>query len=95
MLHTREILIRTIHTDQDHRVEVVGTPDMPLDVAAGHIRQYGSVPIAMTFTDNDRTHATEDSESVQAAYSAAFDPNDGVKRHAACDECRMLTTMLY
>lgn len=68
---------------------------MPLDVAADQRRQYGSFPIAVTFTDNDRSPATEDSEPVQAAYSAAFDPTDGVKRHAACDECRMLTMLSY
>lgn len=62
---------------------------MPVDVAATHIRQYGSVPIAMTFTDNDRNPVPDDLEPTQATYSAAFDPNDGIKRHAACDECRM------
>lgn len=66
---------------------------MPLDIATHHMQEYGSYPIARTFGENDRTSANEAPESVQATYSAAFDPSDGIKRHAACDECRMLSIM--
>lgn len=67
---------------------------MPLDVAADNIRQYGSMPISMTFTDNDHAQESNDTEPVQPVYSAAFDADNGLKRHAACDECRMLTITL-
>lgn len=73
---------------------LVETLSMPLDIATANMTQYGSYPIAVTFTDNDCSPVNGDSEPMQAAYSAAFDPNDGVKRHAACDECRMLITLL-
>lgn len=63
---------------------------MPLDVAADHIRQFGSVPIAVTFTNNDDANRSGEPDTVQPAFSAAFDADDQVKRHAACDECRTL-----
>lgn len=60
---------------------------MTMDVAIENVRRFGQYPFASTFANND---SVQDDVS-QPAYSAAFDPDDGIKRHAACDEC---STML-
>lgn len=63
---------------------------MSLEVARDNINRYGGYPLAGTFANNDDVLDLAETETSQPAYSAAFDANDGIKRHAACDECRML-----
>lgn len=60
---------------------------MALDIALNNIGRYGQYPSAMTFANND--NVADLADSTKPAYSAAFDAQDGIKRHAACDECRM------
>lgn len=62
---------------------------MSVDVARDNIRRYGEYPLALSFANNDNVDSPGD--LTQQAYSAAFDPEEGIRRHAACDECRMLT----
>lgn len=57
-----------------------------MSAAENHAR-YGNYPFAHTFSHNDDVPDLDD--AAQPTYSAAFDAADGVKRHAACDECRM------
>jgi len=61
---------------------------MSLDIARYNISHYGGYPLAGTFANND--NVADLAGTSQPAYSAAFDGTDGIKRHAACDECRML-----
>ncbi len=61
---------------------------MSLDVARANIDRYGQFPVAGTFATNDSV--IDRPEASEPAYSAAFDPDGGIRRHAACDECRML-----
>lgn len=61
---------------------------MSVDIARNNISRYGHYPSAMTFANND--HVADLADSTKPAYSAAFDVQDGIKRHAACDECRMI-----
>jgi len=63
---------------------------MSLDVARDNMDRYGGYPLADTFANNDDVLGLAATGTSQPAYSAAFDANDGTKRHAACDECRML-----
>ena len=62
---------------------------MSLDAARDLMGRYGQIPLAGTFANND--NVTDLVETSEPAYSAAFDANDGTKRHAACDECRTLS----
>lgn len=59
---------------------------MSLDVARANMSRYGHYPSAMTFANND--NVADLADSTKPAYSAAYDAQDGIKRHAACDECR-------
>ena len=60
---------------------------MSVDVARENRSHYGDYPYAITFANND--NMADHPELTEPAYSAAFDPDDSIKRHAACDECRM------
>lgn len=60
---------------------------MSVGIARANVERYGNYPLSSTFASND--NVTDLGDTAQPAYSAAFDPNDGIKRHAACDECRM------
>lgn len=60
---------------------------MSLDVARDNMGRYGEYPLAGTFAIND--NAVDLLETSQPAYSGAFDPSNDIRRHAACDECRM------
>lgn len=66
---------------------------MSVEVAASNIIRYGQYPMAMTFSNNDGVPDLTDSDSTRPAYSAAYDPSENVKRHAACDECRMPSSL--
>lgn len=59
---------------------------MSLDIAVNNLQRFGNYPTAMTFASNDKV---DDPEVTDLKFSAAFDPTEHVKRHAACDECRM------
>lgn len=59
---------------------------MSIDVARANLQRYGDFPVAMTFANND--NVTDLPDTADQMYSAAFDPSTGIKRHAACDECR-------
>jgi len=63
---------------------------MSLEVARDNIDRYGQFPLSGTFANNDHVLDLAEMDTSQPTYSAAFDANDGIKRHAACDECRML-----
>ena len=69
------------------------SPSMSVEVAHAHRDRYGGYPVSYTFDTNDMNESSEmalgSRIDVEPAYSAAFDANDSVKRHAACDECRM------
>lgn len=62
---------------------------MDMSAWAANVRmKYGSFQFASTFKHNDEMAALREGESVMPPYSAAFDPTEHIKRHAACDECR-------
>ncbi|EHY54637.1 hypothetical protein ABEF92_002675 [Exophiala dermatitidis] len=56
------------------------------ETAAVSLSSYGPDPIATTFAATDWVPGIGEPE--MPAYSAAFDADVSVKRHAACDECR-------
>ena len=66
---------------------------MSVEVAANNMARYGSYPMAVTFSNNDGVPDFTENDSTRPAYSAAYDPSENVKRHAACDECRMHSSL--
>lgn len=61
---------------------------MSVEAARNQIDRYGHFPLAMTFSSNDTVGNMADTS--KPAYSAAFDAQVDIKRHAACDECRTI-----
>lgn len=57
------------------------------ETAAVSLSSYGPDPIATTFAATDWVPGIGEPE--MPAYSAAFDADVSVKRHAACDECSL------
>ena len=57
-------------------------------MAAELLQKYGAYQYAVTFQENDFMEDIKGPEFVDPAYDAAFDAEDAIKRHAACDECR-------
>ena len=62
---------------------------MSVEVAASNMARFGQYPMAMTFSKTDSVPDLVENGASQPMYSAAYDPSDNIKRHAACDECRM------
>lgn len=66
---------------------------MSVSVAAQNLTRYGQYPMALTFSHTDGVPDLAESDSARPAYSAAYDPSENIKRHAACDECRMNSSL--
>jgi len=60
--------------------------------AATILDAYGNYQSSNTFANNENVPDVNPSTQ---AYSAAHDADSNVKRHAACDDCRMLISLSY
>ena len=57
--------------------------------AADILMRYGEFQYSHTFRQNDDMAEANSPLALPPAYDAPYDPYLGLKRHGACDECRM------